>query len=580
MNTARLTLRSIAVLIAIAATIDPAFPLVRASSDPVVVVKLTSTPIDGAVRAMEQSLPGRAVTAREVINGRLPCASAEDCVLIADGSLDVDWGRRFKPVSMLVVTPEGEPNVRISSVAIPRAHGAAAGAARVQLEGHGVAGKRTEVRVLDGAAVIGAAAHDWTTAETATLDIPWWPIDTGTRALRIEASPIDGEITAIDNHIDIGVPIETGRIPVLIFDARPSWHSTFVRRALEDDARFAVGARSRVAPALSAGTPNGRLDEDTLDQVPLAIVGGLEALTGAEVDLLDRYVRNRGGTLVLLPERRPTGEAARLFDGVWTEHLSPTLETVGSLRATELLRATNVSPASTVLAMSGGLPVIVSSPTGAGRIVVSGAMDAWRYRDRDTSAFDRLWRSLIAQGAAAGQALIVDVDRTVAATGTRVPFTIRERRFDPLGIVEASAVARCNDGLAMTIRLWPAGSLGEFAGELPPSPPGQCTVEAAVGDRHTTAMIAIADAVARGIGVTVAKLENEVRASGGVVARAGNPSTSLRASAATIASALIASTEPMSRVVSVHPMRASWWMFPFAACLTAEWWLRRRAGLR
>ena len=30
--------------------------------------------------------------------------------------------------------------------------------------------------------------------------------------------------------------------------------STFVRRALEDDPRFAVGHRARVAPALSAGT--------------------------------------------------------------------------------------------------------------------------------------------------------------------------------------------------------------------------------------------------------------------------------------------------------------------------------------
>ncbi len=29
-----------------------------------------------------------------------------------------------------------------------------------------------------------------------------------------------------------------------------------------------------------------------------------------------------------------------------------------------------------------------------------------------------------------------------------------------------------------------------------------------------------------------------------------------------------------------HPMRSSWWMFPFVACLAGEWWLRRRGGLR
>jgi hypothetical protein len=29
-----------------------------------------------------------------------------------------------------------------------------------------------------------------------------------------------------------------------------------------------------------------------------------------------------------------------------------------------------------------------------------------------------------------------------------------------------------------------------------------------------------------------------------------------------------------------HPMRSTWWILPFASCLSAEWWLRRRRGLR
>ena len=29
-----------------------------------------------------------------------------------------------------------------------------------------------------------------------------------------------------------------------------------------------------------------------------------------------------------------------------------------------------------------------------------------------------------------------------------------------------------------------------------------------------------------------------------------------------------------------HPMRSTWWILPFALCLSAEWWLRRRQGLR
>jgi hypothetical protein len=29
-----------------------------------------------------------------------------------------------------------------------------------------------------------------------------------------------------------------------------------------------------------------------------------------------------------------------------------------------------------------------------------------------------------------------------------------------------------------------------------------------------------------------------------------------------------------------YPMRSWWWVVPFIACLSGEWWLRRRAGLR
>jgi hypothetical protein len=29
-----------------------------------------------------------------------------------------------------------------------------------------------------------------------------------------------------------------------------------------------------------------------------------------------------------------------------------------------------------------------------------------------------------------------------------------------------------------------------------------------------------------------------------------------------------------------RPMRSVWWILPFAACLSGEWWLRRRRGLR
>jgi hypothetical protein len=32
--------------------------------------------------------------------------------------------------------------------------------------------------------------------------------------------------------------------------------------------------------------------------------------------------------------------------------------------------------------------------------------------------------------------------------------------------------------------------------------------------------------------------------------------------------------------IEKRPMRSTWWIVPFAACLGGEWWLRRRSGLR
>ena len=93
-------------------------------------------------------------------------------------------------------------------------------------------------------------------------------------------------------------------------------------------------------------------------------------------------------------------------------------------------------------------------------------------------------------------------------------------------------------------------------GEVPAAQQGECTVEATVDDRRVTGSIAIVDRPARGTELTLAKLERQARASGGVVAKAGEEQEVARA---------IAGAATMSRVVSVHPMREPWWILPFAA---------------
>jgi hypothetical protein len=289
------------------------------------------------------------------------------------------------------------------------------------------------------------------------------------------------------------------------------------------------------------------------------------------VTLLDKFVRVRGGTLVLLPEQRAAGASERLFPGTWMEHLSPAPDRIGPLLATEILRANDV-PLAHVLALSGSTPAIVSAPTGNGHIIISGAMDAWRYRDKEAGGFDRFWRSLVAEGAELGAPLSLRFDRTLNARGMKAAFVLQDRRMAPITSSDASAVLRCGDQPAIVVRLRPTGMAGAFTGGVTPADAGACTIEAAVDGRTITASLAVADHPRRGTNATLTKLVTAVGKTHGIVVNGGDESS--------LIGALERAGPPSSQVVSTRPMRSPWWMIPFAACLTVEWWLRRRDGLR
>ena len=71
---------------------------------------------------------------------------------------------------------------------------------------------------------------------------------------------------------------------------------------------------------------------------------------------------------------------------------------------------------------------------GAGQLIVSGALDAWRYRDRSDSAFDRFWQMTIA-AAADGAAQL----RQGAAPAQAPDSTTRPRDDRPLLAAWAAA---------------------------------------------------------------------------------------------------------------------------------------------
>jgi hypothetical protein len=558
--------RTIAIAIAVTAFIDPVFTRERLQPSRLILVDMAAS----HTAAIEQQLRDDATTieSRHPADHRVPCAPRERCVIVADGSVSAAIPEDVEGVALIKIAASDTPNLAIQSAVVTATqHSGAAGIARVFVSGRGVSGRTSEVRAIDGAAVIGSATIEWTADAERSVDVPWWPIAIGTRLLRLEVAPAGGELNIFDNAIDVGVQVVSTRLPVLVFDARPSWSSTFVRRALEDGTRFAVEHRVRVAPSITTGTPNARLDPAVLDRTAVLIVGAPDALTGGDVDLIDRYIRVRGGTAVLLPERAPSGPSARLFHGRWSEQLVAEPEAAGPLRATELLR-----PRDSVLGSLALTPLVIATPVDNGRIIVSGAMDAWRHRDRggdrDAAAFDRFWTTVVAEGAALGAPLRIEFDESIGRPGSRMPFTARYRTIHPPATVEASAVARCSDRAA-SIRLWPAGAVGVFRGELPVDAAAACTLEIAMNDARAVSGVAVSSQPSRPAPQTLATLERAARASGGLVTDEDNLDA-IRA---------LNNTETRHERPPVHPMRSPWWIVPFAGLLSVEWWLRRREGL-
>jgi len=566
-------LRLIAVLIAVAAVIDPVMTVTRPVVRPIVVAQLTSSDTSAVDATIRNAVAGAELIYRKAVDGRLPCGPGEPCLVVADGSVDVNIpGDLDAPIAVVNAATMGTPNVAIRSVlASPSHHAAGSGTVRVVLSGAGMQGRRTEVRVIDAGATIGSVDHAWTADGEVPLDISWWPIGDGARTLRVSAVPTEDEATATDNTVDVGVHVAAARIPVLVFDARPSWASTFVRRALEDDARFLVEHRVGLGPSLAAGTPAGRLDSRSLDAAAVVIAGAPESLAAADVAWLERFVRTRGGALVLLPDRAPGGAAARLFPGRWTEHLEAVVSPAGPLRVSESLRMPAPSPFDQVLASVKGSATIVASPSGNGRVVVSGALDAWRYRADDGGAFDRFWRTLVIESAATSATVGIEFARGVAHAAAEVPMVVRHRRMDPGEPAGVSATSTCGDQPAAMIRLWPAGPAGVFTGTVDVSGEGPCEVMVAIENGPVAmAGIAVTNGATRTVSEVLAKLARAATASGGMAVSANQ------------AAAAAASLAPSPREDSqpIRPMQSPWWMFPFVTCLSAEWWLRRRNGLR
>lgn len=571
----------------------------------------TAATTDGAIAALVAELTrATAGDARLRVRpygdgDRLPCAAAVPCVVVTSDTLVSRGGfdRRVPLVTIpppVVATPGtvAIDDVRVAAVAVDDA-----ALAQVTLSASEVSGRTTTIEIRDGGVVTGRLRHTWTDRSPVTLDVPWWPAQAGARRLEVTATTAGADGTSSPSpRVVVTVDVDATPWPLLVVEARPSWAATFVRRALEADRRVSVDAVAVLAPGLATGRGAASLDDARVGQARVVVVGGLDAVTAGDVARFDRFLRIRGGTLVLVPDAAIAGPIASLVPGRWRRIIEPRASspdagpaapagaTVTALRASEWLIGSDLAPGDEVLATKDAAPVVVARRVGEGRVVVVGALDAWRFRlpaaDEattgaasastspavETASYDMTWRTLISQLARETGAT-VEVRVSHAAGDDAATIDVQARAMAPSTAWSTSAQLVCGAN-AVPLRLWPQARAGHLRARAAwPAAGATCDVVAVVAGVGEGRASLTAPPATRGEATrTAARLAAIATTSGGRVAGAGDT--------AAVAGALAGLRAGTTVDVPVWPLRAWWWGAAAALGLGLEWWLRRRAGAR
>lgn len=453
------------------------------------------------------------------------------------------------------------------------------------LRATGLSGRTTSIAIERVGGILETIDHVWTSDDegfAARFELA--PAGAGVHRVRVTAATPGLEPSTA---ADLAIVTRDRRLRVLAYEPRPSWPLAFVRRSLEADPLFEVSGTVRTtgrSATISGGAPSSlaALQPDRFDAI---LVGAPEALSDADIRTLEAFVSRRGGALIVLPDRPLTDPLRRrfglpAFDEVVLDTPLTTPAPGPSLRASELLlaphEARGFEPLSLVRHGNRDRALVLSVHSGAGRIVVSGALDAWRYRADPASSFETFWRALIADAAAAAPSrLSVAAEPSIARPGDeiRITVTVRPTEFTlTRGAVEIPAVrARLlsSAGGEEEIRLWPSATPGAFTAVIRAPRPGPYSVSASSADASADTPLLIADDAVQALPEASRAAAFAAVASGGAVV-SGLDDLVQR----------LGAIDDVDVERRTRPMRAPWWILPFTGALCAEWALRRRSGRR
>jgi hypothetical protein len=457
-------------------------------------------------------------------------------------------------------------------------------AVSVTLHARGGSGRTTTVRLEDGGLAVASASHLWSAGdETWHAALSYLPDGARAVRLRVRADTLPGELRTADNVVDLLAPAMRGPVRALVVESGVTWPAAFVRRALEASPAFTVAAiqHATTAVATRAGSPPRAVTRREIAPYEVVVIGQPQTLDDGALDAVRWFVEERGGVAIFVPDRIVSGSIRGLAGVVLDMR---TLESpvalggsgAGTLAAEFATPRALPSLAFTLASDPAGAPVVFGMRRGMGAVIVSGALDAWRYRDRNDGAFGRFWRSVILEHAA-GVPPLVEVTATPALVrpGDSVRVTARLRGTevpadgDRVDVPPVTARAiDASAGAEMPVRLWPSAEPGVYEGEWRPASAGGYAIDVSIGASNGAAAVTVAGDVVAADTVAAA-MAIAAHASGGAVA--GSETALVRALAERFPPRL--ATRPS------RPARSPWYAAVFVLLLCGEWALRRRQGL-
>jgi len=621
----------------------------------------TSTAIGSSLQSIARRFAGRPVAA---------------VILLTDGNttdlVDQEILKELPPIFPVVIGKEApERDLGLTNAIVSQSSFEDAPLTiRADFVAQGYGGKPVKVRLLDGAGkeIAKQEFSPETDFEVQSVRFLHRPTKSGVQFYRIEVSSEEGEeATDANNSRLVTVNRGSGPYRVLYVSGRPNWEYKFLNRSLEEDTEVELVGLIRVARRepkfqwrgragenanplfrgfnpdddsadfdqpvlvrlntrddreLSAGFP--REAKDLFDYHAI-IFDDLERsfFTIDQMDLIDQFVRRRGGSLLMLGgaesfghgsyQKTPIGKMLPIYLGRPSDKapgkslkLNLTrdgwLEPWIRLRETEkeeedrvaamspfmtLNRVTAIKPGATVLAQveDGGIkrPALAVQRFGEGRVGAMMLGDFWRWGFRvpeNRPDMEKAWRQIV-------RWLIADVPERVAleleASGdgaVRAKVKVGNESYDPMA--DARVVISVKSGEAEPIELAATPSdteAGAFEVTFVPEGPGPTVVSAKAVDASDRKIGEAEDGWApngaadefKRLAPNRTLLESIAAATGGELLEARDLES--------FAERLPSMEAPETRTWS----RSLWHTPPVfllvLGCFAGEWILRRRSGM-